>query len=63
MTEITVSLFAVLFSDDGDVIDYILPRLIDQTRTRRAILKQLKWLGIIETSKDLKEPKAPYVAL
>ena len=48
-----------LFSVPGDVIEYIMPRLIDQTRTRRSILKQLKWLGIIETSKDLQPAKAP----
>lgn len=42
-----------------DVIEYIMPRLTDQTRTRRSILKQLKWLGIIETSKDLQPAKAP----
>ncbi|XP_022825293.1 protein timeless homolog [Spodoptera litura] len=44
---------------DQDVIDWILENLIDQTRTRRGVIKKLKELGLIfraPTKRSHKEP-------
>ncbi|XP_075971735.1 circadian regulator timeout isoform X2 [Anticarsia gemmatalis] len=45
---------------DQDVIDWILENLIDQTRTRRGVIKKLKELGLIfraPTKRSHKEPR------
>lgn len=48
-----------------DVIDWILENLIDQTRTRRSVIKKLKELGLIfhaptkRSNKERAREKAP----
>ncbi|OWR52896.1 timeout [Danaus plexippus plexippus] len=43
---------------DQDVIDWILDNLIDQTRTRRSVIKKLKELGLIFNAPTKKSNKA-----
>nr|QCH40580.1 timeout [Chilo suppressalis] len=50
---------------DKDVIDWILENLIDQTRTRRSVIKKLKELGLIfkaptkRSNREMTREKAP----
>ncbi|XP_047983993.1 protein timeless homolog isoform X2 [Leguminivora glycinivorella] len=45
---------------DQDVIDWILENLIDQTRTRRSVIKKLKELGLIFRAPTKKSNKERY---
>ncbi|XP_023244200.1 protein timeless homolog isoform X1 [Centruroides sculpturatus] len=41
-----------------DVIDHILEHMIDQTKTRRQVIRKLKQLGIVENAKQLHKQKS-----
>ncbi len=45
------------FSDIKDVADYITENLIDQSKTRRQVVKQLIRQNLIGSSKDLYQAK------
>ncbi|KAI0224463.1 hypothetical protein LSAT2_024531 [Lamellibrachia satsuma] len=44
---------------DGDMADYVLANLIDQTKTRRQVVRQLVHLGLLGSAKDLKRRNGP----
>ena len=40
---------------DGDIVDYIMSRMTDQSKSRRQVLRQLVQLGIIGSAKELRK--------
>ena len=40
-----------------DIIDHIMSRLIDDTKTRRMVIRQLAHMEIISGAKDIKKHK------
>ena len=42
-------------ASDLDMADYVMASLIDQTKTRRQVIKQLVHLGLLGSAKDLKK--------
>lgn len=44
--------------DDKDVVDHILEHMIDQTKTRRQVIRKLKQLGILQNAKELHKSKS-----
>jgi len=39
----------------GDMVDYIMSRMTDQSKSRRQVIRQLVQLGLISSAKELKK--------
>ena len=45
----------------GDVVDYIMSRMTDQSKSRRQVIRQLVHLELISSAKDLKKTRSPLI--